>query len=68
MSKYKEIKAALLGAGTVGGGVYKLVERRAAEMPDKVGGLWYRTQKHWQEDLIIHDYYVWSVLYLRLKW
>ena len=37
MSKYKEIKAALLGAGTVGGGVYKLVERRAAEMPDKVG-------------------------------
>ena len=36
MSKYKEIKAALLGAGTVGGGVYKLVERRAAEMPDKV--------------------------------
>ena len=37
MSKYKEIKAALLGAGTVGGGVYKLVERRAAEMPDKAG-------------------------------
>ena len=37
MSKYKEIKAALLGAGTVGSGVYKLVERRAAEMPDKVG-------------------------------
>lgn len=37
MSKYKEIKATLLGAGTVGGGVYKLVERRAAEMPDKVG-------------------------------
>ena len=37
MSKYKEIKVALLGAGTVGGGVYKLVERRAAEMPDKAG-------------------------------
>lgn len=37
MSKYREIKAALLGAGTVGGGVYKLVERRAAEMPDKAG-------------------------------
>lgn len=37
MSKYKEIKVALLGAGTVGGGVYKLVERRTAEMPDKVG-------------------------------
>ncbi len=37
MSKYKEIKAALLGAGTVGGGVYKLVQRRAAEMKAKVG-------------------------------
>ena len=37
MSKYKEIKAALLGAGTVGGGVYKLVERRAAEMQAKAG-------------------------------
>ena len=37
MSKYKEIKAALLGAGTVGGGVYKLVERIAAEMQAKVG-------------------------------
>ena len=37
MSKYKDIKAALLGAGTVGGGVYKLVERRAAEMQAKVG-------------------------------
>ena len=37
MSKYKEIKVALLGAGTVGGGVYKLVERRVAEMPDKAG-------------------------------
>ena len=37
MSKYKEIKAALLGAGTVGGGVYKLVERRAVEMQAKVG-------------------------------
>ena len=37
MSKYKEIKAALLGAGTVGGGVYKLVERRSAEMQAKVG-------------------------------
>lgn len=37
MSKYKEIKVALLGAGTVGGGVYKLVERRAAEMQAKVG-------------------------------
>lgn len=37
MNKYKEIKAALLGAGTVGGGVYKLVERRSAEMQAKVG-------------------------------
>lgn len=37
MTKEKEIKAALLGAGTVGGGVYKLVERRAAEMQAKTG-------------------------------
>ena len=33
MSKYNEIKAALLGAGTVGGGVYKLIEKRKSEMP-----------------------------------
>ena len=31
------VKAALLGAGTVGGGVYKLVQRQAEEMPDKTG-------------------------------
>ena len=36
MSKYKKIQAALLGAGTVGGGVYKLLERRKAEMPEKI--------------------------------
>ena len=36
MSKYKKIKAALLGMGTVGGGVYKLLQRRKDEMPDKV--------------------------------
>lgn len=36
MSKYKTIQAALLGAGTVGGGVYKLLERRKDEMPDKI--------------------------------
>ena len=33
----KTIYAALLGAGTVGGGVYKLLERRRDEMPDKIG-------------------------------
>lgn len=33
----KTIKAALLGAGTVGGGVYKLLERRRDEMPEKIG-------------------------------
>ena len=33
----KTIHAALLGAGTVGGGVYKLLERRKAEMPNKIG-------------------------------
>ncbi len=36
MSKCKTIQAALLGAGTVGGGVYKLLERRKDEMPDKI--------------------------------
>ena len=33
----KTIYAALLGAGTVGGGVYKLLERRREEMKDKIG-------------------------------
>ncbi len=33
----KIIKAALLGFGTVGGGVYKLLERRKKEMPLKAG-------------------------------
>jgi homoserine dehydrogenase len=36
MSKYNKIKAALLGSGTVGGGVYKLLQRRKDEMPDKI--------------------------------
>ena len=36
MSKYNEIKVALLGAGTVGGGVYKLIEKRKSEMPSKI--------------------------------
>ncbi|MDO4261253.1 MAG: homoserine dehydrogenase [Eubacteriales bacterium] len=36
MSRYKEIKAAILGAGTVGGGVYKLIGRRQDELPDKI--------------------------------
>ncbi len=33
----KIIKAALLGAGTVGGGVYKLLDRRKNEMEHKIG-------------------------------
>lgn len=37
MSKERKIKAALLGMGTVGGGVYKLVQRRKDEMFAKVG-------------------------------
>lgn len=37
MSKYSEIHAALLGMGTVGGGVYKLLQRRKEEMPNKIG-------------------------------
>lgn len=36
MSKYQKIQAALLGAGTVGGGVYKLLQRRQGEMPSKI--------------------------------
>lgn len=36
MSRYKTIRAALLGAGTVGGGVYKLLQMRKEEMPSKV--------------------------------
>ena len=31
------IRVALLGAGTVGGGVYKLISRQAGELPDKTG-------------------------------
>lgn len=33
----KRIKAALLGLGTVGGGVYKLAERQKNEMEQKAG-------------------------------
>ena len=36
MSRYKTIRAALLGAGTVGGGVYKLLQMRKEDMPSKV--------------------------------
>lgn len=36
MSKYNRIRAALLGAGTVGGGVYKLLQMRKEEMPFKI--------------------------------
>lgn len=36
MSQYKNIRAALLGAGTVGGGVYKLLQMRKEEMPLKI--------------------------------
>ena len=37
MAEYKKIKAALLGLGTVGGGVYKLVQRQKEEMVKKSG-------------------------------
>lgn len=36
MSRYKKIRAALLGAGTVGGGVYKLLQMRKEEIPSKI--------------------------------
>lgn len=37
MTEQKNIRIALLGLGTVGGGVYKLLRRRAEEMPNIVG-------------------------------
>lgn len=37
MKQIPTIKAALLGAGTVGGGVYKLVQRQKDELPYKAG-------------------------------
>lgn len=37
MEGQKKIKVGLLGAGTVGGGVYKLFERQKNEMADKTG-------------------------------
>ena len=33
----KTVKVGLLGLGTVGGGVYKLLERQKEEMADKTG-------------------------------
>ena len=33
----KKVKVAILGLGTVGGGVYKLLERRRDEMPQRAG-------------------------------
>ncbi len=38
MSEKRTVKAALLGVGTVGGGVYKLAARQKEEMTDKAGG------------------------------
>ena len=37
MGEIPVIKAALLGAGTVGGGVYEILERQREEMPRKLG-------------------------------
>lgn len=37
MEKKKTIKAALLGLGTVGSGVYKLIQRQKEEFPYKIG-------------------------------
>lgn len=37
MGELKNVKVALLGSGTVGTGVYKLVERQKEEMPYKIG-------------------------------
>ena len=40
MEELKNIKVALLGSGTVGTGVYKLIERQREELPHKVGAGW----------------------------
>ena len=37
MEEFKNIKIALLGSGTVGTGVYKLIERQKDELPHKIG-------------------------------
>ena len=37
MEEFKNIKIALLGSGTVGTGVYKLIERQKEELPHKIG-------------------------------
>ena len=37
MGEIPVIKAALLGAGTVGGGIYEILERQREEMPRKLG-------------------------------
>ena len=37
MNENRKIKVALLGLGTVGGGVYKLIERQKSEMLYKTG-------------------------------
>ena len=37
MGELSKVKVALLGSGTVGTGVYKLIERQREEMPFKVG-------------------------------
>lgn len=37
MEEVRNVKAALLGSGTVGTGVYKLIERQKDEMPYKIG-------------------------------
>ncbi len=37
MEQLQTIKVALLGFGTVGGGVFELLEKRKEEMPDKIG-------------------------------
>ena len=37
MGELNKVKVALLGSGTVGTGVYKLIERQRKEMPYKVG-------------------------------
>lgn len=52
MAELNKVKVALLGSGTVGTGVYKLINRQRKEMPYKVGA-----------DLVVEKF--WSVTRIR---
>ena len=47
METQKTIRAALLGCGTVGGGVYKLLNRRKEELAEKYERKYREFQKYY---------------------